>query len=140
MGHGRSAVAAAGCHCTALVGPPRPGARGTTLVLVLTGLSGAFGPHLSGLLAPFLVITSVLAVFTHSHNGVAQLGILLRNFLVGFYGFAAFCFLLAVTLPALTTIAAFGLATVAALAVQATIFLLRSEADASGRRPQRSLP
>lgn len=96
------------------------------LLLALTGISGALGPHLSGLLAPFPIITSVLAVFTHAHAGGAQVGVLLRNFLVGFYGFAAFCFVLAIALPALTIAAAFGLATLVAIAVQATIFLVRS--------------
>lgn len=96
------------------------------LVLALTAVSGALGPHLSGLLAPFPIITSVLAVFTHAHGGFAQVSVLLRNFLLGFYGFAAFCFTLAVALPALETAAAFGLATAAALAVQMTTFLLRS--------------
>jgi hypothetical protein len=96
------------------------------LVLSLTAISGALGPHLSGLLAPFPIITSVLAVFTHSHDGFAQVSILLRNFLFGFYGFAAFCFVLAIALPALATATAFGLATAAALAAQATTFLLRS--------------
>lgn len=96
------------------------------LVLVLTAVSGALGSHLSGLLAPFPIITSVLAVFTQAHGGVAQVGVLLRNFLIGFYGFAAFCFVLAVALPSLSTAAAFGLATAAALAVQATTLLLRS--------------
>jgi hypothetical protein len=93
------------------------------LVLALTALSGALGPHLSGLLAPFPIVTSVLAVFTHAHGGFAQVDVLLRNFLLGFYGFAAFCFVLAVALPELTTAAAFGLATAGALAVQATIFI-----------------
>jgi hypothetical protein len=96
------------------------------LVLALTAASGALGPHLSGLLAPFPIITSVLAVFTHAHGGVTQVEVLLRNFLFGFYGFAAFCFVLAVALPTWTTAVAFGLATAAALAVQATTFLLRS--------------
>ncbi len=96
------------------------------LVLALTAVSGALGPHLSGLLAPFPIITSVLAVFTHGNGGVAQLGVLLRNFLFGFYGFAAFCFTLAVALPELTSAAAFGLATAAAVAVQAATFVLRS--------------
>jgi len=96
------------------------------LVLALTAVSGALGPHLSGLLAPFPIITSVLAVFTHAHGGVAQVRVLLRNFLFGFYGFAAFCFTLAVALPGLATAAAFSLATAAALAVQAMTFLLRS--------------
>jgi hypothetical protein len=95
------------------------------LVLTLTGLSGALGAHLSGLLAPFPIITSVLAVFTQAHGGFAPVAVLLRNFLIGFYGFAAFCFVLAITLHSLSTAAAFGLATGAALAVQATIFLLR---------------
>jgi hypothetical protein len=96
------------------------------LVLTLTALSGALGAHLSGLLAPFPIITSVLAVFTQAHGGFAPLAVLLRNFLIGFYGFAAFCFVLAIALPAMSTAAAFGLAAAAALAVQATIFLLRS--------------
>lgn len=96
------------------------------LVLALTAVSGALGPHLSGLLAPFPIITSVLAVFTHAQGGIAQVGVLLRNFLFGFYGFAAFCFVLAVALPTLTTAGAFGLATAAALTVQAMTFLLRS--------------
>lgn len=96
------------------------------LVLTLTALSGALGAHLSGLLAPFPIITSVLAVFTHAHGGFAQVAVLLRNFLFGFFGFAAFCFVLAIALPGLSTAAAFGLAVAAALAVQATIFLLRS--------------
>ena len=101
------------------------------LVLALTAVSGALGPHLSGLLAPFPIITSVLAVFTHLHGGVPQVTILLRNFLLGFYGFAAFCFTLTLALPELTTAASFGLATAAALAVQATTFFLRTR---DGRR------
>lgn len=96
------------------------------LVLVLTAVSGSLGPHLSGLLAPFPIITSVLAVFTHAHGGVAQVNVLLRNFILGFYGFAGFCFTLALALPDLRTGVAFGLATAMALAVQAVTFLLRS--------------
>ncbi len=95
------------------------------LVLVLTTASGALGPHLSGLLAPFPIITSVLAIFTHAHGGIAQVTVLLRSFLLGFYGFATFCFLLAIALPAMEVAAAFGLATAAALTVQVAILTLR---------------
>jgi hypothetical protein len=109
------------------------------LVLGLTAVSGALGPHLSGLLAPFPIITSVLAVFTHTHGGFVQVSVLLRNFLFGFYGFAAFCFALAVALPTLATAAAFGLATAAALAVQATAFLLRSRLRRSHAKPRKDL-
>lgn len=52
------------------------------------------------------------------HGGVAQVNVLLRNFLLGFYGFAAFCFTLAVALPAMATAVAFSLAMAVALAVQ----------------------
>jgi hypothetical protein len=95
------------------------------LVLLITALSGALGAKLSGLLAPFPIITSVLAVFTHAHSGAAQLELLLRNFLFGFYGFASFCFVLAIALPSLATAPAFGLAVVVALLTQATSSLLR---------------
>lgn len=96
------------------------------LVVALTTASGALGPSLSGLLAPFPVITSVLAVFTHAHDGIGQVRVLLRNFLVGLYGFAAFCFVLATTLESFGGPAAFSAALAAALAVQTTIFALNS--------------
>jgi len=108
------------------------------LVLVLTGVSASLGPHLSGLLAPFPIITGVLAVFSHGEFGAARTVVLLRNFLLGFYGFAAFCFVLAIGLPSLTTGAAFGLATAAALAAQAALFLLRSLRTGSARDLQES--
>jgi hypothetical protein len=95
------------------------------LVVALTAASGSLGPTLSGLLAPFPIITSVLAVFTHVHGGPAQVRVLLRSFLVGFYGFASFCFVLASELDSLPGPAAFAAALAAALAVQATIFALR---------------
>jgi len=96
------------------------------LVIALVAASGALGPSLSGLLAPFPIITSVLAVFTHASGGPDQVRVLLRNFLVGFYGFAAFCFVLASDLDSLGSAAAFSTAVAAALAVQATIFALNS--------------
>lgn len=106
---------------------PLRGLAALVLVLALTGVSGALGSHLSGLLAPFPIITSVLAAFTHRHDGSEEVRVLLRGFLFGFHGFAAFCFVLAVTLPALSTAASFGLATATALAIQAVVFLLRRQ-------------
>ena len=96
------------------------------LVVALTAASGTLGPSLSGLLAPFPIVTSVLAVFTYAHGGRAQLRVLLRNFLLGFYGFAAFCFVLALSLDSLSGAAAFSPALAAALAVQATILAMSS--------------
>lgn len=105
---------------------PARGLAAMALVLALTAASGSLGPGLSGLLAPFPIITSVLAAFTHLHGGAEQVKVLLRNFLIGFYGFAAFCFVLAVALPSLGTGASFSLALVVALAVQFLVFLLRA--------------
>jgi hypothetical protein len=96
------------------------------LVVALTAASGALGPNLSGLLAPFPIVTSVLAVFTHLHGGVSQVRVLLRHFLVGFYGFATFCFVLASSLDSLSGPAAFSAALAAALVVQGGIFVLQA--------------
>lgn len=96
------------------------------LVIAISAASGALGPSLSGLLAPFPIVTSVLAVFTYAQGGRGQVRVLLRNFLVGFHGFAAFCFVLASCLDSLGGPAAFSAALAAALAVQATVFAFRS--------------
>lgn len=106
---------------------PARGLAAMALVIALTAASGSLGPNLSGLLAPFPIITSVLAAFTHLHGGTDQVKVLLRNFLIGFYGFAAFCFVLAISLPSLHTGVAFSLALVTALALQTVVFLLRAQ-------------
>jgi len=105
---------------------PARGFAALALVVALTSASGALGPSLSGLLAPFPIVTSVLAVFTYAHGGRDQLRVLLRNFLIGFYGFAAFCFVLASSLDSLGAPAAFAAALAAALAVQGAIFAANS--------------
>jgi hypothetical protein len=112
---------------------PARGLAAAVMVLALTAASGSLGPGLSGLLAPFPVIASVLAVFTHLHGGPEQVKILLRNFLIGFYGFAAFCFVLAETLPSLATAPAFLLATAVAVAIQTAVYLARRRMVPYGR-------
>ena len=108
------------------------------LVLALTTAAGWLGPQLSGLLAPFPVITTVLATFTHSQRGAGEAVRLLRGMLTGFVAFALFCFTLTVSLRGATVATAFALATVAALAAQAFAFsrarrrtAVRSEAQLS---------
>ena len=88
------------------------------LVLALTTAAGWLGPQLSGLLAPFPVITTVLATFTHSQRGADEAVRLLRGMLSGFVAFALFCFTLTVLLGGATVAAGFALATVVALAAQ----------------------
>jgi hypothetical protein len=103
---------------------PVRGACAVALVLALTAISGWLGPQLSGLLAPFPIITTVLATFTHAQRGNDELLRLLRGLVGGFGAFALFCFTLALSLRRLDTGAAFALATGLAVAMQAAVLVL----------------
>jgi hypothetical protein len=103
------------------------------LVLTLTAVAGWLGPQLSGLLAPFPIIATVLATFTHAQRGPAEVQQLLRWLLGGYGAFALFCFVLAVTLRPLGTAAGFALATAVALAAQAAVLALVARVPAAGR-------
>ena len=70
------------------------------LVVTVTGASASLGPRLSGLLAPFPIITCVLAAFTHAHYGPDRVALLVRSFLPGFCVFALSCFALSTLLAA----------------------------------------
>lgn len=98
---------------------PLRGLSALALVLALTALAGQLGAKLSGLLAPFPVIASVLAVFTHAQHGEQDLLRIMRGFVIGLVAYALFCFALAVSLESLGIAASFLLAAVAALATQA---------------------
>ena len=128
---------------------PLRAACALALVLTLTAVAGWLGPQLSGLLAPFPIIATVLATFTHAQRGIDELLRLLRGLVSGFGAFALFCFVLAVSLRQLDTLSAFALATGLALIAQATIFALgprgpapatRALAGAPGAVPERSVP
>lgn len=98
---------------------PLRGLSALALVLVLTALAGQLGAKLSGLLAPFPVIASVLAVFTHAQHGEQDLLRIMRGFVVGLVAYALFCFVLAVSLESLSIAEGFLLATICALTTQA---------------------
>ncbi len=91
------------------------------LVLALTTAAGWLGPQLSGLLAPFPVITTVLATFTHTQRGAGEAVRLLRGMLSGFVAFALFCFTLTILLRTASVAEAFLFATAAALVGQAAM-------------------
>jgi hypothetical protein len=94
------------------------------LVLALTAIAGWLGPQLSGLLAPFPIIATVLATFTHAQRGTDELLGLLRGLISGFGAFALFCFALAISLRRMDTAAAFALASTVALLTQGTMLAL----------------
>jgi hypothetical protein len=92
------------------------------LVLALTGASGWLGSRLSGLLAPFPVIASVLATFTHAQRGADEFLRLARGLIAGFFAFALFCFTLAISLPTLGIADSFALAIGVAILTQAITY------------------
>ncbi len=103
---------------------PLRAACALALVLSLTAIAGWLGPQLSGLLAPFPIIATVLATFTHGQHGVDHMRRLVRGMVCGFAAFALFFFTLAVSLRSLGVGAGFVLALAVALLVQAAAFAL----------------
>jgi hypothetical protein len=103
---------------------PVRAASALALVLALTALAGHLGAHLSGLLAPFPVIASVLAVFTHILHGDEDVVRILRGFVVALVAYAMFCFTLAVSLRSLGIAGGFTTAIACALAIQALVLML----------------
>lgn len=126
---GRASLPRPGQHLSARATPPTwdlpmRAICALALVLTLTAVAGWLGPQLSGLLAPFPIIATVLATFTHAQHGTDDLFRLLRGLLSGFGAFALFCFTLAVALHRLDTAAAFILATALALLTQGIVHML----------------
>jgi hypothetical protein len=87
----------------------------------LTAASGWLGPQVSGLLAPFPVLASVLAAFTHAQRGHPEVVRLSGGLVLGYAAYALFCFTLALTLDSLGTLWAFTLACAVALCWQAAM-------------------
>jgi len=85
---------------------------------VLTNFASGLGPGLSGLLAMFPTLGTVLAVFSHRHAGAEFAIHLLRGMVLGLYAFLAFTVVLAWSLTSLHIGTAFVLAIIAALLVQ----------------------
>ena len=113
---------------------PMRAACALALVLTLTAIAGWLGPQLSGLLAPFPIIATVLATFTHAQRGAEEVQRLLRWLLGGYGAFALFCFTLAIALRPLGTAGAFALATVVALLTQGAILVTIARLTARARR------
>lgn len=91
------------------------------LVLGLTGAAAGLGPRLTGVLTPFPVSNTVLAAFVLVLEGPVQLDDFFRGFLRGAYGFATFCFLVAVLVIGLGALGAFLIALGGALLVQGIV-------------------
>jgi len=101
---------------------------GVALLLALTYFAAGLGPRLSGLLAMFPTLGTVLAIFSHRHAGAEFAIHLLRGMVLGLYAFVAFTVALKLSLPTLELGTSFALAIGCALLVQgiARIFVDRT--------------
>ncbi len=98
----------------------------TVFVLLLTDLAPALGPHLTGLVAPFPVYATTLAVFAHRHGGPAPAVGVLKGLLLGMFSFVGFFLVLAALIERVGIAPAFAAATFAALLCQGgTLWLLQ---------------
>jgi uncharacterized membrane protein (GlpM family) len=110
---------------------------GALLVMLVTHFAPLMGPSLSGVLAMFPVMASVLAVISHRHVNASFAIQMLRGMVLGYYAFAAFCSVLALALPTAGTTASFGFALAAAVSVQVISrhVMLRRSSPTLGRNP-----
>lgn len=103
---------------------PLRGVSALALVLAITAVASPLGPKLSGLLTPFPVVATVLAVFTHVQHGEVHLVRIMRGFSTGLFGYVLFCFVLAISLRSAAVATSFSVALAAALAAQALALAL----------------
>ncbi|MDK2660847.1 hypothetical protein [Cupriavidus consociatus] len=89
----------------------------TCLVVGVTLLAPYVGPQVSGVLASFPFMATILAAHRLIGNSAAQ--DVLRGMVAGLFGFAAFFYVLSLTLTRVSLFAAYGGAILTALAVQA---------------------
>ncbi len=82
----------------------------TLFVLAITTLAKALGPTWSGILTPFPIITSILAIFTHYLQGSNATITILRGIMIGLVGFTTFLFLQAFLLQEFSVAMSFFLA------------------------------
>lgn len=102
----------------------------TVFVLLLTGVAGLLGPHLSGLLTPFPLFASILGVFTHYFQGHTAAARFLRGVVSGSFAFVVFFLVVAALLERLGIVATFGLALLATLLVHGiSLYILRRYID-----------
>jgi hypothetical protein len=90
------------------------------LVLAITTASGSLGPGWTGLLAPFPTALTVVVVFVHARRGPGATTRTLRGALLGLFGFAVFCAVVAVSVGSIGT-GAFLAGLLAAVLVQVVV-------------------
>lgn len=90
-----------------------------SLVISVTLIAPYVGPEASGVLASFPFMAIILAVFAHRMTGHGAAQQLMRGMAVALPGFAAFFYVLSLTLPRMNILAAYGGAILCTLTIQA---------------------
>ncbi len=96
----------------------------SAFVLGLTGVASILGPRMSGLLAPFPMFTTILAVFTHHFQGADFARRLLRAVVAGSFTFVTFFVVISMVVNRWGIVVAFSLALLAALVTHSALLLL----------------
>jgi len=98
----------------------------TFFVVILTQVADLLGPTWSGILTPFPIMTSTLAVFTHSQQGSDSAARILYGLLLASYGFVAFLVGVYYLLPVMPIGWAYSILAIGTMTVNAiTIKLIR---------------
>jgi hypothetical protein len=98
----------------------------TFFVVLLTQAADYLGPAWSGILTPFPIMTSTLAVFTHAQQGPAAATRILYGLMLAGYGFVAFLVGVAWIVPEMSIGAAYGILVLGTMLVNGvTIRLIR---------------
>ncbi len=98
----------------------------TALVVGLTSAAATLGPRASGITASYPLIAASIAAFAHLSQGPEAPAAVMRGMASALYAFTVFFAIASATLPRMSLIAAFALATAGGLiALGATLHLVR---------------
>jgi hypothetical protein len=101
------------------------------MVLALTAAADGLSPKVAGLIAPFPIITAVLAAFTQARAGTDAAAELLGGLVPALVCFLTYTFTVAATLEPLGTAGGFGLAAVVTLGLWSVLVTRSQRADAA---------
>lgn len=98
----------------------------TLFVVLVTQAAELLGPTWSGILTPFPIMTSTLAVFTHAQQGSHATSRILYGLLLTGYGFVMFLVGVALLVPIMPVALAYGILALLTMAVNgASLKLIR---------------
>jgi hypothetical protein len=92
------------------------------VMLAVTTAASSLGPAVSGVVATFPLMSTLLAVFAHRREGPPAAAAVYRGLLVGLFSVTGFSAALALLLPRVPAPLAFEVALIATLAIQAASF------------------